>query len=73
MDSLYSYVCLHITGGIWLSLDSILLFYQAIFKLVTKEFSSLVIHDFYWTWVTDQPRSFYQVINRHQFLIVVLC
>ena len=57
---------------IWLSINSIFLFYQAILKLVTKEFSSSGIRDFHWPWVSDQSRSFYQVRNRHQFIVVVV-
>ena len=73
MDYLYSCIRLRIPGGIWLSINSILFFYQAIFKLVTEEFFFSAIRDFYWICILEQPRSFYQVRNCHRFLIIILC
>ena len=72
MYHLYGCVNLWVTGGIWLSLNTILFFYQAIFKLATEELSSLALRDLYWTCIPDQPHSFYQVRNRRQFLVDVL-
>ena len=45
MYYIYGCVCLRETGKIWRSLKTIFIFYQYIFKLVTKELSSLVIRD----------------------------
>ena len=44
-----------------------------LFKIVTKELSSLIIHDFYWAWILDQPHSFHQVHDCHSFLVALLC
>ena len=37
---------------------TIFIFHPDIFKLVTKELSSSVIHDFYWPYIPDQSHSF---------------
>ena len=58
---------------IWLSLNSIFLFYQAIFKLMTEGFPYSVICDFYWPWILAQSCNLYQVHDHHCFLIVILC
>ena len=55
------------------SINSILFFFQDIFKLVTEEFSSLVICYFYWPWILDHSHSSYQVLNRHCFLDIIFC
>ena len=72
MYYIYDGAHLWIPGGIWLSLNTILILYKATFKLFTKEFSSLVRHDFYYPWIPDQLHSFYQVRNNHHFLVAVL-
>ena len=51
MYSLYDLVSLWINWGSRFSLNYILLFYQATFKIVTKELPSLVIIDFHWPWI----------------------
>ena len=72
MHSLYYCALLRVPKGIWLSLNTVFIFYCSILKLVTKELSSLVIHDLYWPWIPDQPRSFYQLRDHHQFIVAVL-
>ena len=48
-------------------------FYIKIFKLVTKEFSSLVIRDIYFPWMPYQSRSFHQFCDLRYFLVAVFC
>ena len=33
----------------------------------------MVIRAFHWPWIQDQPRGFYQVPNRHHFLVAIFC
>ena len=73
MYSLYGCVRLWVPSGIWISLNSVFLFYQDILKLVTEEFFCSVIHDFYYSWIPDHPRSFGQVSYYHHFIVSVLC
>ena len=58
-------------GGLVLFLQHILII-SIYFKLVTKKFSSLVVHDIYWSGIPGQPRSLYQVCGWHSFLVAVL-
>ena len=72
MYSFYDCVHLQVPRGSWISINTTFIFYQAVFKLVTKEFSSSVIRDLYWLWILEQPHSLYQVCECHQFLVTVL-
>ena len=72
MYYLYACVWLWIPSEIRFSLNSIILFYQANFKLVTKEFYPSFMRDSYWPCIYDQTRSFCQVFNRDCFLVVIL-
>ena len=71
MYSFYDCFLLRVPWGSRLSLNY---FFLPIFsKFMTEGFSSLVIHNLYWTWILDQPRGFYQVCYFHCFIVAVLC
>ena len=73
LDILSLWLCLPVDlWGVWIILNTILIIYQAIFKLVTKELSSSVIHNCYWPWIPDQPCIFHQVHDRNHFIFRAL-
>ena len=41
-------------------------------SFLNEEFSPSVKRDFYWPWIPEQPRSFYQVCDSHRFLVALL-
>ena len=69
MYSFYDFVCLRVSWKISLSLNTIFIFYQAMFKLVTKELSSVLIHDLYWPCILDHPRSSNKFVIVTAFLL----